>query len=195
MGLRISQSEAKRLGIVAAKKPKATGSGVKPGTTRHKVAVLNADTEFDCIELKIPLRSHVKSRPRIFLNPKAVRDAFFKASGSFEAFMRLINLSSVTPKATQDFELALATAAKLLMGNKPPFDGPVRLELSVDLHGDPSYWPTARNDGDMDNHEKAIIDGLNEIVYTDDRLIVEKSTRIRFVSGPDEIRIKATCLA
>lgn len=34
------------------------------------------------------------------------------------------------------------------------------------------YKPTARNFGDVDNHLKAIFDGLNQIVFDDDRQIV-----------------------
>ena len=42
------------------------------------------------------------------------------------------------------------------------------------------YKPTARNYGDVDNHLKAIFDGLNQIVFADDaqivRCVVEKFT-------------------
>ena len=40
------------------------------------------------------------------------------------------------------------------------------------------YQPTARNYGDVDNHLKALFDGMNQIVFVDDsqivRCVVEK---------------------
>ena len=35
------------------------------------------------------------------------------------------------------------------------------------------YRPTARNYGDVDNHLKAIFDGLNQLVFVDDSQIVK----------------------
>ena len=42
------------------------------------------------------------------------------------------------------------------------------------------YKPSARNFGDVDNHLKALFDGMNQIVFVDDsqitRCVVEKYT-------------------
>jgi Endodeoxyribonuclease RusA len=81
------------------------------------------------------------------------------------------------------------------MGDRPPIEVPVRLELVVELPI-PDSWsgrrralavtsdllPTSRPD--LDNYIKAGLDGLNEIVVRDDSQIVEISARKRFSIAP-----------
>ncbi|MCW4050848.1 MAG: RusA family crossover junction endodeoxyribonuclease, partial [Candidatus Bathyarchaeota archaeon] len=48
---------------------------------------------------------------------------------------------------------------------------------------------------DLDNLEKAVLDGLNEVAYTDDRLVVAKSSIKRYViTGEPRISVTVTNL-
>ena len=43
---------------------------------------------------------------------------------------------------------------------------------------------------DLDNLEKSVLDGLNEVAYTDDKLVVVKSSSKRYVTnGVPRVRI------
>lgn len=86
---------------------------------------------------------------------------------------------SYTPAATRAFEAEVARLATKAMAEagREPFEVPVRVRATFCLAGDPALWPTAQRDGDLDNHEKALLDALNRVAWTDDRLVVEKSSR------------------
>jgi len=100
-----------------------------------------------------------------------------------------------TPAHTRKYEAHGRLAAQLAMGDRPPIEVPVRLELVVELPI-PDSWsgrrralavtsdllPTSRPD--LDNYIKAGLDGLNEIVVRDDSQIVEISARKRFSIAP-----------
>jgi Holliday junction resolvase RusA-like endonuclease len=100
-----------------------------------------------------------------------------------------------TPAHTRKYEAHGRLAAQLAMGDRPPIEAPVRLELVADLPI-PASWsgrkralaitgdvlPTCRPD--VDNYVKAAIDSLNEIVVRDDSQIVEISARKRFSIAP-----------
>ena len=97
-----------------------------------------------------------------------------------------------TPAHTRKYEAHGRLAAQLAMGDRPPIEAPVRLELVADLPI-PACWsgrkralaitgdvlPTCRPD--VDNYVKAAIDSLNEIVVRDDSQIVEISARKRIL--------------
>jgi Holliday junction resolvase RusA-like endonuclease len=89
-----------------------------------------------------------------------------------------------TPAHTRKYEAHGRLAAQLAMGDRPPIETPVRLELVAELPI-PTSWsrrkqapavtgdllPTSRPD--VDNYIKAGLDSLNEIVVRDDSQIVE----------------------
>jgi Holliday junction resolvase RusA-like endonuclease len=95
-----------------------------------------------------------------------------------------------TPAHTRKYEAHGRLAAQLAMGDRPPIEVPVRLELVADLPI-PDSWsgrrralavtgdllPTSRPD--VDNYIKAGLDSLNEIVVREDSQIVEISARKR----------------
>lgn len=62
------------------------------------------------------------------------------------------------------------------MKGKEPLSG----EISAVVRLYRKYKPAARNFGDVDNHLKAIFDGMNQIVFADDsqitKCVVEKFT-------------------
>src|SRR5689334_5613616 len=80
-----------------------------------------------------------------------------------------------TPTATRKYEAHARLAAQLAMGDRPPLDIPVRIELLVELPV-PASWskrkaeaaltgsvrPTSRPD--VDNYVKSILDAINTIV-------------------------------
>jgi Holliday junction resolvase RusA-like endonuclease len=50
------------------------------------------------------------------------------------------------------------------------------------------FWVTTTPD--LDNLEKSVLDGLNEVAYTDDKLVVMKSSSKRYVTdGVPRVRI------
>ena len=92
--------------------------------------------------------------------------------------------TTYTPKKTQDYE-ALVAASFLSSGTKKYMDGEL---LNVDMR---FYFKVPKNytkkqreelmdnpyygkRPDMDNLEKAVLDGLNGVAYADDSQVVEK---------------------
>jgi Holliday junction resolvase RusA-like endonuclease len=73
-----------------------------------------------------------------------------------------------TPAKTRNFEKDLAWAAKIAMQGRMPLEGPVRIDVSVDL------LPKARK-ADIDNYLKSAMDPLNGIVWKDDSQVVSAS--------------------
>ena len=80
------------------------------------------------------------------------------------------------PRRNAEYRVKVQAAAKAAMGGRTPMTGEV--VASVRLYR--KYKPSARNFGDVDNHLKAIFDGMNQIVFGDDsqitRCVVEKFT-------------------
>ena len=72
------------------------------------------------------------------------------------------------PKRNREYRVVVQQAARSAMGNRPPLQGEVSAEIKLYRR----CQPTTRNYGDVDNHMKAISDGLNQIAIEDDRQIV-----------------------
>lgn len=84
-----------------------------------------------------------------------------------------------TPPKTEEYERKIGEAAALVMGDIPPYEGPMKLTLTA-FFEIPKSWPKwkqtlARNGQlmptgkpDLDNVLKAIKDGMNKIVWLDD---------------------------
>lgn len=85
--------------------------------------------------------------------------------------------TTYTPKATQEYEKAVAAAY-----DGPMFEGPVSMQIDL-------YWESAHVrisdyesekaslQGDVDNYAKSISDALNKVAYTDDKLVYELTVR------------------
>ncbi len=100
-----------------------------------------------------------------------------------------------TPAATRKYEAHARLAAGLAMADQPPLQGPVRLELLVELPV-PASWskrkrvaaivgdvlPTSRPD--LDNYIKSATDAANTIVIADDSQIVEVRARRKYGEQP-----------
>lgn len=100
-----------------------------------------------------------------------------------------------TPTKTANYEGLIATAGSAAMDGRTLLDGPVMVELRVNLSV-PKSWskkkqaaalagqvmPTKKPD--FDNVLKAICDGLNGVVWKDDVQVVDVFARKRFGATP-----------
>lgn len=89
-----------------------------------------------------------------------------------------------TPKETARYENLVKHMAAQAMGPHPPLEGPLRLEVLIDLEP-PRSWSEKRKreavsgeiratkKPDLSNLAKGIEDAMNGIVYRDDSQIVE----------------------
>jgi Holliday junction resolvase RusA-like endonuclease len=100
-----------------------------------------------------------------------------------------------TPAATRKFEAHGRLAAQLAMAGRPPVAEPVRAEIIIDLPV-PASWSAKRRDAalrgdvrpttrpDCDNYCKAAMDAINNIVVSDDSMIVDLVVSKRYASIP-----------
>jgi Holliday junction resolvase RusA-like endonuclease len=100
-----------------------------------------------------------------------------------------------TPTATRKYEAHGRLAAQLAMNGRLPITVPVRTEITIDLSV-PASWSTKRRAAalcgevrpttrpDADNYIKAALDAVNEIVITDDSLVVELVATKRYANAP-----------
>jgi Holliday junction resolvase RusA-like endonuclease len=95
-----------------------------------------------------------------------------------------------TPKKVKDWEAVVKKEAEKHF--EMPFAWPVMVSLTFYLHRPKTrrldFWVTTTPD--LDNLEKSVLDGLNEVAYTDDKLVVVKSSSKRYVTdGVPRVRI------
>ncbi len=186
--MRISEAQAKKLfnikpdGKVAKKrasKPKKADSPVaaSEGRSRHARQVYAAEPFIMNIDL--PYDPRPKERPRSAIDRDVLMKAFIGAAGNLGTFMAMATKGAIhtyTPERTLEYENLLKAEAKELMlrSRRKPFDIPLEADIVFTLAGNPETWPTSGLDGDGDNLQKAVLDALNTVVFTDDRLIVRK---------------------
>jgi Holliday junction resolvase RusA-like endonuclease len=124
------------------------------------------------IEVVVPGEPVAKGRPR-----------FDRATGR-----------AYTPAKTRSFEGALKYAAQQVMGERPPLEGPLHLDMLVVLPIPQSWskkrqaeargallWPTKKPD--FDNFQKGV-DALNLVVWVDDGQIVKSTFEKRYGDKP-----------
>jgi Holliday junction resolvase RusA-like endonuclease len=111
-------------------------------------------------------------------------------------------VSTYSPKTTVDYEIKVADAAKIAMGSQKPLEGPIVACIYVTLPIPASYSkkrtqaclsgqerPTKRSD--IDNFVKAIFDGMNGIVFTDDSQVVSlHATKVWGTVGMVEVMVQ-----
>jgi Holliday junction resolvase RusA-like endonuclease len=200
---RISEADARRLGIgpppkapSAARKRVADGKAAAPrrkavkgipGSGRNREPRVAVEGAAVSIDVELPFDPRPKGRPRTVPNWPVIYAAVAASGGSVSAFKAALaraasegrpTTTTYTPEGTAEYEKLLKAAAASAMVGRVPFGCAVEVELVTVLAGDPDVWPTSPNDGDSDNHEKAILDALNEIAFVDDRLVV-RSTRVK----------------
>lgn len=99
-----------------------------------------------------------------------------------------------TPEKTRNYEAALKFAAQQAMGERPPLEGPLTVDITVQVPISPS-WPKKRQQAarsgeerptkkpDWDNFAK-VIDALNLVVWIDDSQIVDGRVRKFYSDKP-----------
>ncbi len=95
-----------------------------------------------------------------------------------------------TPKKVKEWETIVKKEAEKHF--EMPFALPVMVSLTFYLHRPKTrrldFWVSTTPD--LDNLEKSVLDGLNEVAYTDDKLVVMKSSSKRYVTdGVPRVRI------
>ena len=93
-------------------------------------------------------------------------------------------VQTYTPQKTKSYEDEIRMFAKAAMGSSKPLETPVALYLYIRKGIPASYTKKRRNDclsgiekpttpSDIDNICKSFMDAMNEIVYKDDKQVVE----------------------
>lgn len=97
------------------------------------------------------------------------------------------NGTMFTPKRTADFEKKIKQWGKLQMQGSSPVKVPVAVELEVldntddlDLVRFCACGMIYKMKGDLDNYEKSILDGLNKVVWADDKQITSMAVQRRY---------------
>lgn len=75
------------------------------------------------------------------------------------------------PARNREYRQEVQMAATLTMRGREPLRGPISVEVKLYR----KYKRTSRKFGDVDNHLKALFDGLNGIAFLDDSQIVSCS--------------------
>ena len=80
------------------------------------------------------------------------------------------------PSRCKQYKALVKSAAQAAMDGREPLTGELNCQIKVFR----KFKPTSRRYGDVDNHIKSILDGMNGIVYLDDcqiiRCSIEKGT-------------------
>ena len=123
----------------------------------------------------IPIPPVAKGRPR------------FARKGNF--------VKTYTPKKTLDFEKQVKIYASLHMRDKKPLECPLELRIVCHRYIPSSFskkktigainkeiYPTTRPD--VDNYAKAVLDGLNGVLFKDDSQIIRLISEKYYSSTP-----------
>jgi Holliday junction resolvase RusA-like endonuclease len=100
-----------------------------------------------------------------------------------------------TPATTASYERALAWAAKIAMGGRKPFTGPLKVSVTAFMGIPPSWKMTRHLDAlagvirptgkpDADNVLKIATDSCNKILYLDDSQIVTATVSKLYAATP-----------
>lgn len=156
--------------------------------------------------LDLAIAPQPKQRARTGVSSDALLRAFRTAHGHEGRFLSALKASrhvfSQTPEATREFERAIAEAGRAAMtaGGLAPLAVPVVMEAIFTFSAghkpehehhegqSTTLMPTSQRDGDLDNHEKAVLDALNTIAYVDDRLVVSKRA-VKCIGLVDRIQV------
>lgn len=172
MVVRLSASDARRLGIAAEK---TSRSVAKKKKTAVAVASLRPEPS-GSIRFTLPFRAVPKERHR---------------HGAGRSF---------TPERTRNFEQDVRLVAGPLMRGLSPFSGAVEISVLF-VFKVPVSWPSARRRAalegvirpvarpDLDNIEKSIFDALNRLVHSDDAIIADKNVA-KFFGTSDRIEVR-----
>ena len=194
--MRITESQARKFGIGAAKKAKDGKPAKERKSTKQRLIKDFYGSDVISFVVDLPIDPQPKERPRTVVDKRALANAFSAARGSRERFEQLIaqkTSRTFTPKNTVDYENIIKSHAMVAMAKakKKPFECPVKTHIHLVFKGQSNEWPTSHSDGDVDNLEKAVLDALNKIVYSDDRLVV-RSIRTKSCGPTAKVMIQVS---
>jgi Holliday junction resolvase RusA-like endonuclease len=119
-----------------------------------------------------------------------------QGKGRARSFLRCGRIGHYTPQRTRTYESLIFGAAIDAMGDRPPFDEPIHLEMRA-IYAIPASWSERKRQRamvgevkpatkpDLDNVLKAWNDAMNGVVYRDDALIVWMCIEKRY--GPQAL--------
>lgn len=105
----------------------------------------------------------------------------FEVPGYCQPKQRTGGFNYSTRPETRAYEKLVRQYAALAMRGKPPIEGFIRVEIAI-LHAPPKRFTLKQRDlvmagklfptaCDLDNQTKSVCDGMNKVVFNDDRRI------------------------
>jgi Holliday junction resolvase RusA-like endonuclease len=149
----------------------------------------------DGVEFEIPGQPVAKARART--------QPLYRGGKPVIANGRVM-MHSYTPEKTERYENRVAMAAREAMGDRDPFTRPVEVHLRIGVEV-PASWSErkrrkalagligATKKPDKENIEKAVMDGMNRIVYDDDAKIV-RTTSSKFYTTRPGVQVQVIVL-
>jgi len=111
-------------------------------------------------------------------------------------------VSTYTPQKTKTYEDEIRMMARAAMGASEPLDTPVTVAIYIRVGIPASFSKQKRKDAlsgilkptkkpDLDNVAKCFLDSMNEIVYLDDKLVINLHvTKVYGTVGMVEVMVK-----
>jgi hypothetical protein len=94
-----------------------------------------------------------------------------------------------TPQQTKNYEQEIATTAQCAMFGKELMEGPLKVEIKAFFfHKTKEGFHVSRPD--LDNIIKAILDGLNGVVFKDDASVAVLSASKSYVNSEEQERVE-----
>ena len=94
-----------------------------------------------------------------------------------------------TPQKTKNYEQEIATTAQCAMFGKTLMEGPLKVEIKAFFfHKTKEGFHVSRPD--LDNIIKAILDGLNGVVFKDDASVAVVSASKSYVNSEEQERVE-----
>lgn len=94
-----------------------------------------------------------------------------------------------TPQKTKNYEQEIATTAQCAMFGKTLMEGPVKVEIKAFFHHKTKEgFHVSRPD--LDNIVKAILDGLNGVVFQDDAAVAMLLASKQYVNDEAQERVE-----
>lgn len=94
-----------------------------------------------------------------------------------------------TPQKTKHYEQEIATTAQCAMFGKTLMEGPLKVEIKAFFfHKSKEGFHVSRPD--MDNIIKAVLDGLNGVVFKDDASVAVVSAFKSYVNSEEQERVE-----
>lgn len=134
------------------------------------------DTQSSAVTFSVPGSPVGKGRPK------------FARRGAF--------VTAYTDKKTVSYENLVRIYASEVVGNRPPFSGPVFVRIKISVTPPVSWSKRKTSDAllglirpttkpDFDNIAKAVCDAMNEIVYVDDKQVCDAWISKYYAATPE----------